>query len=85
MIALRYKIMIGQLDLMQNDNALFLQELANLIVQSSIETSRSIATPNPKENAAQHRTRLRKMSKSKLLIDRLAHWYYTQSQLLREG
>jgi hypothetical protein len=85
MVALRYKLPIGQFDYMSDDEALFIQELAALVVQSSLELSRTLASPGPKENAAQHRTRLRKMSKSKSIIERLAHWYHTQSQLPREA
>jgi len=85
MVALRYKLPIGQLDYMSDDEALFIQELAALVVQSSLELSRTLASPGPKENAVQHRTRLRKMSKSKSIIERLAHWYHTQSQLPREA
>lgn len=85
MVALRYKLPIGQLDYMSNDQSLFIQELTTLVVQSALDLSRNISSPGPKENAAQHRTRLRKMSKSKSTIERLAHWYYNQSQLPREG
>lgn len=85
MVALRYKVPIGQIDYMGDDEALFIQELAALVVQSSLELSRTLASPGHKENAAQHRQRLKKMSKSKSIIERLAYWHYTQSQLPREA
>lgn len=80
-ISSRYKVPISFMDDVESDKALFLQEVASLIVNTSIELSRTLGSPVPKENAAQHRTRLRKMQKSKSIIERLAYWFYVQSKL----
>lgn len=80
-ISTRYKLPIASIDNFEADKALFIQEVAGLIVNTSIELSRTLGTPTPKENAAQHRTRMRKMQRSKSVIERLAYWFHVQSKL----
>ena len=81
MVSTYYKTPISNLDNLAYDEALFTQELASLIIQTSINNSRYLSAPTGKESATEHRIRVRKMQKSKSVIDRLSYWFYTRSKL----